>query len=85
MYNHIGNKLKSIARIIAAVGIVLCNGFGISFIVQGNGNVVQSLAGIAIAVLGSAISWASTVVLYGFGQLIENSDKILERINWLEH
>ena len=85
MYNHIGNKLKSIARIIAAVGIVLCTGFGISFIVQGNGNVVQSLAGIAIAVLGSAISWASTVVLYGFGQLIENSDKILERINWLEH
>lgn len=32
--------------------------------------------GILVAILGSIISWASTIALYGFGQIVENTDTI---------
>lgn len=35
-------------------------------------------AGILVAVIGALLSWVGAFILYGFGQLIENSDIIAE-------
>ena len=37
--------------------------------------------GILIAILGPIIAWIASWILYGFGQLIENSDTIAGKIN----
>ena len=36
------------------------------------------LTGFIVAILGALSSWVSSFVLYGFGQLIENTDKLVE-------
>ena len=36
------------------------------------------LTGFLIAVIGALISWVSSFVLYGYGQLIENTDKLVK-------
>ena len=36
-------------------------------------------AGIAVMVFGSLFAWIGSFLLYGFGHLIENSDKIASR------
>ncbi len=67
MYDNIGEKIKTVA-IIEAIGFLIA---GIVFCTQG-------LAGLGIALIfgGALFSWISSFVLYGFGQLIVNSDII---------
>ena len=70
MFNNIGEKLKSVARIITVFGIIVSIIAGI-LTLKNNG------IGIVIALLGSLVSWMSSLALYGFGQLIENSDRMV--------
>lgn len=39
----------------------------------------KNYMGIAVIILGSFISWVASFTLYGFGQLIENTDIIANR------
>ncbi len=71
-YDNIGSKIKSWAMwiftaeaiISILVGIILMN------------EIV--LIGLLVAVLGPIVAWISSWCLYGYGQLIENSDIIAE-------
>ena len=74
MYNHIGKKIKTLAKTMASIGIV------ISFIL---GAVIASsrenyTMGLLIALLGGWGSWIGNFLLYGYGQLIDNSDHVVE-------
>ncbi|MBR6806863.1 MAG: SHOCT domain-containing protein [Clostridia bacterium] len=85
MYNNIGGKIKGLAVFLAWVGIILSilSGIGIlsttskvgyysdSDLISGAG----SLVGLITIVVGCLLSWVGSLVLYGFGQLVENSDK----------
>ncbi len=70
MFDNIGGKLKSVARIITVSGIIVS-------IVAGILTLRYNGLGIVIALLGSLVSWASSIALYGFGQLVENSDRMV--------
>lgn len=74
MFNNIGGKIKELARIISYIGIGVSIFIGIVFILEKE----TILQGIAIAVFGTLISWVGMFVLYAYGQLVENSDMILE-------
>ncbi len=88
LYNNIGNKICSLAKIVAWIGIIVSCLIGIITMVAGIGIGMYSrssgigsvLAGILIAGIGSLSSWIGSMVLYGFGHLIIKTDEIAEKI-----
>ncbi len=75
MFSNIGGKIKSLAQVITWLGIIVSVIWG--FVLMATDEDLIP-AGLIIALLGSLISWISSFVLYGFGQLIENTDKLVE-------
>jgi len=82
MFNNIGNKIKGLARALTLLGIIVGTICGVSMIIfsvnYGMGGPEGMIAGIAIIVIVSLVSWMSSFVLYGFGELIENSKRIAD-------
>ena len=85
MWDNIGEKIKLLAKVIALVGIISSVFSGIGLISQGfdinqssrsgrDGELFIYL-GIASLIGGSIISWISSFFMYGFGELINNSEK----------
>ena len=75
MFGNIGGKIKSLAQITTWLGIISSVIWGVVLMATDEDLIP---AGIIIALLGSLVSWVSSFVLYGFGQLIENTDKLVE-------
>lgn len=75
MFNNIGAKIKGIAQFITVVGIIICiiAGFVIMTIDED-----LIIVGLLVMVLGSLIFWLSSFILYAFGQLVDNTDKLVE-------
>lgn len=71
MYDNIGRKLKDLAQIFTALGIIASIIFGI-FMFVGS----QIFLGLLVIALGSLLSWISSLFLYGFGELIEKNCEI---------
>lgn len=78
MYDNIGSKIKTVAKVVGFAGIVISILAGLLFLLVAFSEEKFSYFGIGIlvAILGSIISWASTIALYGFGQIVENTDTI---------
>lgn len=76
MFYLIGKKIKTIAKVFLGLGIIgsVIGGFGYMIADGGSEGI---LPGILIVVLGSLYSLVSAYLLFGFGQLIDNSDKSL--------
>lgn len=72
MYDEVGDKIKTLAKVIAWLGIIASVVVGIVTISTG--------VGILVLILGPLFSWLSTLVLYGFGQLVENTDILVHQI-----
>lgn len=77
MYDNIGGKIKGLAKVMCAVGSIAPIIAGIVIISLDRYGRSTPIA-IAVMVLGIISAWVSTWLLYGFGQLIENSDIIAE-------
>ena len=75
MFHNIGGKIKALAKICTWIGIVSSILFG-SFVIFESGFDETFFMGLLIIILGPLSSWIGSFLLYGFGQLIENSDKI---------
>ena len=86
MWDEIGAKIKIFAKVIAWVGIISSIIGGIVLIVQGininhnrwisSGGGLLIFGGFGIIIGGSILSWVSSFFMYGFGELIENSEEI---------
>ena len=76
MFDNIGGKIKTLAKVVCWIGIIACIITGIVLMAT-NDDLV--LVGILTAVVGSLLSWVGSFILYGFGQLVENSDIIAEQ------
>ena len=76
MYDNIGGKIKSWAVWIFVVEAIAAVIGGIALIANDNG-----LVGFLTIVFGPIAAWVSSWLLYGFGQLIENSDIIAAEYN----
>ena len=68
MFDSIGKKIKSLAKIISYVGIILSIYFGVNLLLHDRKDL-----GIFVLVFGSLASWLNSFVLYGFGELVDNS------------
>ena len=71
MFDNIGGKIKVLAQVVCWIGIICSALFGIIIVANGKNFV---FLGFMIMFVGSLLSWCSSFVLYGFGELIENSE-----------
>ena len=72
MFNNISEKIKTIAYIEVILGILASLTYGIILILDED----MFLIGLLVMVVGFLASWASAIFIYGFGQLIENTDSL---------
>lgn len=75
MFDNIGSKIKSLAQVVCWIGIIASVIGGIIVMASHSDAAATGLLIIAIGVVGS---WVGSFALYGFGQLIENSDTLVE-------
>lgn len=71
MYDNIGSKIKTLAQVVFVIMAIISIISGIVIILSDDGAI---LIGILSAAIGVLLSWVGTFFLYGFGQLIENTD-----------
>ena len=83
MFNNIGRKIKGLAKtlfwIVAILSII--GGLIVLFVMMSNGEeyvVGGVFAALGIAVFGFIFAWLQNFLLYGFGELIDSNQKILE-------
>ena len=85
MFTNIGGKIKGLAVFLCWAGIIVSILVGFIQLAKGSslgkygGTMVVS--GLLTAVIGSLLSWIGSFLLYGFGQLVENSDELVRRMN----
>ena len=74
MFNNIGQKICALTEILfwfdVAVSVVAGSLVVIAF--------EEVLIGIAIILVGALLSWVSSFLLYGFGELIRTNKEIAE-------
>ena len=91
MFNNIGGKIKTLARIITYIGITASVIIGIAtmfmpyklaeiFDVTPASAAISFLTGFVIIIGGSLASWIGSFFIYGFGELIERVCLIEERL-----
>lgn len=77
MYNNVGRTIMTVARIITWLGIIVS--FILFCLTLSDGDGVRNRLAFVILIIGCIGSWLSSLILYGFGQLIENSDIIAKK------
>ena len=76
MYDNIGGKIKGLAKvsfIVAAIAEVIT---GIALMAADEDLI---LYGLLVLIAGPIIAWVSSWFLYGFGQLIENLKRFINK------
>lgn len=78
MYENIGEKIKGLAKAICIVEAIAAVVTGLALMVMD-----EDLAwmGFLVILCGPIIAWVSSFLLYGFGQLVANSDIIAAQYN----
>lgn len=89
MFDNISDKMKSAATALAILGIIGSIIIGIIIISEANNSYYPSatgtLSGWLVIIVGSLSSWVSSFTLYGFGQLIENTDAICSEMKSIRY
>ena len=80
MFSNIGWKIKTVAVVFCWFGIIGSIFIGIMYgtsleVLPASARV---LVGILSIIFGSLLSWVSSFFIYGFGQLIENTDFLVD-------
>ena len=78
MFHNVGGKIKGIAFTIFVLGCIGASFSGLMLFMQAaslrRGGGILVLAGLIVTAVGVLIAYLSTIAIYGFGQLIENTD-----------
>ena len=79
MFRNTGKKIKEIARIYCIIGFLAFILWGIIAVVMGflQTNAIWVGVGLFLIIWGPLSSWITALFLYGFGKLVENSDKLV--------
>lgn len=95
MFDNIGGKIKGLAKFVCWVGIIAFGVSGFVMIFQGNALNNYSygdnqtglgliIGGAIMVLLGAVFSWLGSLVLYGFGELIEKTASNNEKLTSIE-
>ena len=78
MFDNIGGKIKTLAKVVCGIGMVVSIAYGLRTMDRSWSD-DRILSGVIVMAIGCLISWISVFILYGFGELIEKTSSI-ERI-----
>lgn len=84
MYNNIGKKLKLLAKIDFFFNAIATFIAGIAILASlyaDYGEDTHLAIGLVLMLVGPIAAWVSSWLLYAFGQLVENSDKIVAKLD----
>lgn len=76
MFSNIEKKIKTLAKVLTWIGIVASVLAGLMFIIAGlsqDAGGAGVALGVLMMVLGSLGAWISSMALYAFGQLVEDT------------
>ncbi len=74
MFDNIGGKIKGLAAAVTWIGIAGSVIFWISTFSSGSNEAIS--VGLIVMIIGSLVSWLSSLTLYGFGELIEKMSSV---------
>ena len=77
MYEHVGRKIKKVAEWTFAIETIL--GIVLGFVLMFLGD-AYFFWGLVVVGLSPLVAWLSNLVLFGFGQLVENTDILREKL-----
>ena len=77
MFNNIGGKIKTIATCFTWISMILDVILGIAMIILDQN---LRIYGLIFLFVGPISSWIWMSFLYGFGQLVENSDILVDEL-----
>lgn len=78
MFDNIGGKIKSLAKIMTWVGIAISVILGLILLFSGDG--ILMICGVVEMVIGSIFSWIGSFLLYAVGQIAQNTDILAGRV-----
>jgi len=84
MYNNIGGKIKGLAWVIFSLGIVpsLLLSLNVFHVLQGEVSEFLRIIAVFVSfIFCLLILWVSTFLIYGFGELIENTSEIRRKLS----
>ena len=76
MYHNIGGKIKVLARIVCAIGIIAALLTAVGLWINNSSFHPTMAAGLTILLAGSVATYVTSLFIYGFGELIESTSKI---------
>ena len=78
MFDHIGGKIKNVAKAVCWIGIVLSIVLGLILLIalSTDSPAIRIAVAIPVMILGAVLSWIGSFTLYGYGELIELTAKI---------
>ena len=84
LFGNIGKKIKTLAFVFFVIGILISFVIAVmSFLtflgLEQTG--MGLLSAICVLLIGFLCSWLSNMLLYGFGQLIDNTEMIKRKLN----
>lgn len=74
MFNDISAKIKASAQVLIWLGILASFVWGTVILSS-----TESYTGVVVMVVGSILSWILSFCMYGFGQLIENTEVLINK------
>lgn len=82
MFKNIGNKIKIFAKVMCFFGIGISVVYGVIILTTLGARSVGVFYSILISLLAAGLlslaAWVGSFTLYGLGQLIDNSDKLVK-------
>ncbi len=84
MFKNMGKKIKVLSIVMMWVGFAMwcisglfLIGSGVMMLDYGIGGVVSIIGGLIVIALGFLFSWIGSFISYGFGQIVDNTDKLV--------
>lgn len=75
MFENIGRKIMGLIKVIFWIGVIVCCVYGIILLCDNQiGN------GLIVLIGGPILCWISGFIVYGFGQLVEDTRAIKEKL-----
>jgi len=77
MFDNIGGKIKTLATSVCVIGIIASVIGAVALWASGNKYNDTVLSGLIVLGVGCLVSWVGSFFAYGFGELIEQNNRIL--------
>ena len=78
MFDNIGGKIKTLAKVICWIGIVasVISAAYVGVVTSNLNGALGIVIAILLVMMGTVLSWIASFTLYGYGELIELTAKI---------